>query len=107
MDTARLEWHLLNWARWMRSRGLSNFHVRAKSVGEGFTHYDTDGEYEKSDAWVAENVDAIIRDLKRLERAALECEYLGAAWLEKIDIGLILVVAREGVRMGLNRRGIV
>lgn len=108
MDTDRLLFHLDNWARWMKSRGLSGFHVRAKSVGVGYTHYDTDreSEYEKSDNWHAENTDAVIRDLKRLEQLALQCEYLGAIWTDPLDIGLVLVVAREGVRMGLDKRGI-
>ena len=106
MDSDRLERILLDWAHWMRVRGMSNFRVVARSVGDGFTHYSSDreSEYAKSDAWVSENTDAVIRDLKRLEQQALAAEYLGAAWAEPLDIGLVLVVAREGVRMGLTRR---
>lgn len=103
----RLDWHLQNWRRWMQTGGKTVFHVGGGIGLQGFTHYDTDGEYDKSDTQTAIIVDAVIRGLAQGEQEALASEYLGAAWRRATPLHLVLVVARHGVQMGINRRGLV
>ncbi len=104
----RLDWHLRNWARWMSGGELCRLSVRGGHGLEGFKHYDSEGEYDKSDRDTAIQVDAVIRDLKQMERDALNTEYLGAVWPGKPEgLGIVLVLAREQVQMGINRRGLV
>ncbi len=94
----RLEWHFWNWSRWMRSGGIGL---------HGFTHFDTDSSYDKSDNDTAIMVDAIIRDLKKMERDALNTQYLGAAWNNKPEfLGIVLVLAREQVQNGIRKKGL-
>lgn len=104
----RLDWHLANWARYMRTGELSRLDVRGGHGLEGFKHYDSEGEYNKSDRDTAIQVDAVIRDLKQMERDALHTEYLGAKWPNKPEfLSVVLVLAREQVQRGINRRGLV
>ena len=104
----RLDWHLENWARWQRAGGYAEFHVGASGGLRGFTHYDTESERDKSDAKTADIVDAIIRDLKPMERDALNTEYLGVKWTNtEFALTVALVLAREQVQLGINRRGIL
>lgn len=98
---------LYNWANWMFTGGYADFQVRARSVGEGFKHYDSDGEYHKADVDLARITDAVIRDLKRLEREAIEAEYLRREWRNGVSVHTVLVLAHESVRRGLERRGIL
>lgn len=100
-----LERILYNWANWMFSGGYSGFHVASGSVGEGFKHYDSEGEYRKADVELAKLTDAVIRDLKRLEREAIEAEYLRREWRNAVSVHTVLVPAHESVRRGLERRG--
>ena len=101
----RLEAHLLNWARWMRTGGRAEFHVGAGNGLEGYKHYDTEGERFKSDQLSAVMVDTIIRDLKQMERDALNTEYLGAQWRNTdFAFTVALVLAREQVQIGINRK---
>ncbi|CAB4145083.1 hypothetical protein UFOVP891_29 [uncultured Caudovirales phage] len=102
----RLEALLSNWARWMASGGMKQFHVGGGNGLRGYTHYDTETERDKSDAINGEMVDTIIKTLRPTEKAALETEYCGNKWLYEIPIGLVLVLAREQVRIKINRAGI-
>lgn len=103
----RLEWHLSNWALLIKSGGLSEFKVQGGHGIVGYTHYgDKETEDQKSDYRTAVMVDAIIRGLKQAEQDALATEYLMAAWMHYTDHHLVLLVARHGVQMGINRRGI-
>ena len=104
----RLEWHFYNWARWMRSGGKTQFHVGGGLGLQGFTHFDTESSYDKSDNDTAIMVDAIIRDLKQMERDSLHTEYLGKVWPNKPEIlGMVLVLAREQVQAGIRKRGLI
>lgn len=107
----RVEWHLLNWGRFMRSGTASALGMPSRaSAGIGISHAaDFDQLADNADVIAARAVDAIIgHDLKPLEAKSLKCEYLGEKWLRPdVDMGLILVVAKEGLMRGLNRKGIV
>ena len=100
-----LERILYNWSVWKRSGGMSNFHVEAGSVGEGYTHQDTEGAYIRSDIQMGQIADAVVRDLKLLERDAIHAEYLDCAWPHDMSVNRVLVIAHESVRLGLKRKG--
>jgi hypothetical protein len=107
----RVEWHALNWARYMRTGTASGLGMpRSASGGIGVSHSaDFDQLADAADVVAAKAVDAIIsHDLKPLEAKAMKCEYLGEKWLrDDMDMGLVLVIAKEGLMRGLNRKGIV
>jgi hypothetical protein len=105
----RLEWHLHNWARWMRAGGLTRFRIVGGHGLRGFTHYSHDREAEdaQSDTDTAVRVDAVIRDLSPAEREALQADYLGAVWRCATPLHLVLVLARERVGVGIRRLGIL
>jgi hypothetical protein len=95
---------LYNWSLWKKTGGMGHFHVRAGSVGECFTHYG-ETDYDKHDRQMGQIVDAVVRDLKPIERDAIEHEYLERMWSHSLDIHRVLVIAHEAVRMGLARKG--
>lgn len=109
MSAGRLEGHLRNWTCWMFTGGLGEFKVIGGVGLHGYTHFDGDNEsvYAKMDIATAKATDAAINDLKLLEKAAIHANYLGAKWVSILNIHAVLVIARHGVRMGLERRGIV
>lgn len=101
----RLDFHLSNWAMWMRTGGMTCFHVQGGQNLRGYPqHYDTEVERDKSDQQTAVQVDAVIRGLKALEQAALRCRYLDETWKSPLPIEPVLALAREQVQIGLNRR---
>lgn len=108
-DYDRVDFHLFNWARWMRSGGTAILGIPGRAcAGMGISHSaDFDQLADQSDRVAAKAVDAVIRDLKPLEAKAIRCSYLGEDWTAKEQEGAVLVIAKESVRMGLNRRGIV
>jgi hypothetical protein len=78
------------------------------SGGIGVSHsMDFDQMADNADNTIASWVDSIIRGLGALEQKALRVEYLGEKWTSPTEIELVLVLAREGVRAGLDRKGIV
>lgn len=102
----RLEWHLQNWRRLMESGGYSEFKIGKMGL-VGFTHYgDEETNNSISDYRTARMCDAVVRGLRPMEQDALETNYLGHKWLYPQDLGTVLVLAREGVAMGLRKRGI-
>jgi hypothetical protein len=104
----RVEFHLFNWAKWLRGSGMRLGYPSRASGGIGISHSaDFDQMADNADNTIASWVDAIIRGLGNLEQKALRVEYLGERWTSPTEIGLVLVIAREGVRAGLDRKGIV
>lgn len=105
-----LERILYEWGVWKATGGLAEFHVRSRSIGENFTHYG-ETDYQPHLIFMSRMTDAVINDLKPLERQAIYCEYLKAKsgkeipWTSNLPIGPILVMAHESVRMGLRRKG--
>lgn len=108
MPGDRVEWHLLNWRDWMYSGQYAGLRLPGRASGMGYSHgADVDQLGDIADRTAARAVDAIIRDLKPLEQKALRCEYLAEEWTSPTPHELVLVLAREAVRAGLDRRGIV
>jgi hypothetical protein len=106
----KLERLLYEWSLWKQTGGLGHFHVRSKSIGECFTHYG-ETDYQPHLIFMSQMVDAVIKDLKPMERQAIFCEYLRdrdgneMPWTYDFPLGRILVVAYESIRMGLKKKG--
>ena len=105
----RVEWHLWNWRRWMQTGEFAGLgHSGRASGGIGISHTaDFDQLADQADRTVAKSVDAVIRGLKPLEQKALRCRYLHEEWTSILQQAQIVIVAKESLRLGLNRRGIV
>jgi hypothetical protein len=105
----RVEWHLYNWARFMRTGSYDILGMPGRACGGmGISHSaDFDQLADQADRAAARTCDAVIRDLKPLEQKAIRCAYLGEMWESPLQEGAVLVVAKEAMRIGLNRRGIV
>jgi hypothetical protein len=105
----RVDWHLENWKRYMLTGQYQGLRMPGRAcAGMGISHTaDFDQLADAADLNVARAVDAIIRDLKPLEAKALRCRYLHEQWTSVLSMAAVVVVAMEGVRTGLNRRGIV
>jgi len=108
-NDARVDWHLENWKRYMFTGQYVGLSAPGRaSGGIGISHTaDFDQLADQADRVLARAVDAIIRDLRPLEQKALRCRYLHETWCSPHPLGAVVLVARESVRMGLNRRGIV
>lgn len=102
----RLDDILHNWAQWMRTGGLSCLDTPGKASGIGYSHSQSFDDLlttaQRNEAVI---VDGSMRDLKRLERAVIHWAYLDAAWTEIASPHVVLVVAREALRISMRRRG--
>jgi hypothetical protein len=108
MAPERIEWHLLNWQRWMRHGGMPHFHVRALSLGSGFSSRTSfDDMCDSNDQRLAHATDAVIRDLGVEYRLALESFYLGRRWTLVLMLTPTVDEARVRVGIGLTKQGIV
>lgn len=109
MSDLRLEWHFVNWRAWMRSgcdivRGLPRASVGLYSGGG---RADFDDMADASERRVAVACDAIIEGLCPSQRAAIYHKYLYAVYpFPRGNQAECLERGREGVRTGLERRGI-
>jgi hypothetical protein len=107
----RVLWHLWNWRLHMQPHRMTERNLgapRRASGGIGISHTaDFEQLADNADRVAADWVDAIIQDLSAIEQKALRCEYLSETWLSKTPIHLVLVLAHESVRKGLDKRGIV
>jgi hypothetical protein len=103
----RVEWHLENWGRWMRSgSAVSGFPHRACGCTSWGDAWDDDTVLEASERVSAKAVHAIIEGLALAERLALNCRYLAARYADSRQYIGALATARENVGAGLKRRGI-
>jgi hypothetical protein len=108
MDDQRLEWHLLNWRDYMRSGSVTTGypkHSIGVSTGGGQAHFDDLAD--ASEHRVAISCNAIIEGLPPAQSAAIFSQYLHAVFrFPRGNREECLALAREGVRRGLDRRGI-
>lgn len=109
MDPDRLEFHLENWSRYMRSPGLMIWYKNKASgtVGGGYSQ-TFDELCDGADLACAEAVNAIINgDLTPAESCAVHHEYLEAAYrFPREPIDVVLPRARQKIADGLERKGI-
>lgn len=102
-DADRVEWHLLNWARYMRTGDkLRPLRAMSRITGAG---PNVDDMHDGCDLSAAMQVDAIIRDLSVVEQCALHHTYLDAAYRFR-DYEAALLSAKSKVLDGINRKGL-
>jgi len=71
----RVEWHLENWRRWMRSgQEVDSLPSRSSGVSDGGTSKGFDEMAEAEDRRCAKIVDAILDNLPPVERIAIYIE---------------------------------
>lgn len=104
----RVEWHLENWGRWMRSgRAVSGYPHRAcgcTSWGDG---WDDETKIRAAERSSAQAVNAIIAGLSLNERLAVDHQYLHAVYrFRDLVFGASLASAKDKVGAGLRKRGI-
>lgn len=82
MTDERLDWHLANWADWMRRGGSADQGMPDRSSGlkTGGGSLDFDEMAQASDALMAAAVNAVIEDLPLHEQCAIEHRYLRSVW---------------------------
>lgn len=109
MTEQRLDWHLWNWANWMR-RDAGVVRGYAGRASGGLRGNGTTGAFEEEcyavDLRCARAVDAAIEGLPSPEKVAVYHYNLGALRHGVIGIGDVYDEARERLRKELTRRGI-
>lgn len=106
-DYDRLDWHLDNWARYMRMTGFNKLDPPNRSPIIGISHgADFDQIYEEVTQQTAEAVNACVESLGRAEQGALRAEYLDEEWNYSTPHHVVLALARETLQALMNKRGI-
>jgi hypothetical protein len=101
----RCDWHLANWATWMRVSGLALwFPSRALAIGKSGSS-DFDAMVATADTRCAVAVDAIIDGLPLPERLAVYHIHLAAVWRLRF-LDAYYASAKDHVAEGLTKRGI-
>jgi len=107
----RADWHLGNWAAWMRTGGLASLNVRLFSLEIGYTRSRTfDDMCEDADDTAACATNAVLGDMtngERVLREALEVVYLGHAWHRPLVLTPLVDLGKQRVGKRLERRGFV
>lgn len=104
---SRLEFHLRNWARWMRSGGMAKS-LPGHSVGFVSGNSQTFEDIcEDVDLASAIKMDALIRGLSPVEQCAILNVYLDAVWQFNRELPeVVLARAEAELQRGMDRRGI-
>ena len=108
MTEDRVDWHLANWARWMRDGHVGTGYSSRASGGIGqSSNSDFESMCKNADNRCAFAVQAVIDGLSDAKRCALHHEYLHAVYLLKWPLDVALREARYLVGRDLDRRGIM
>ena len=105
MDDPRLDWHLDNWARFMRVGGLDDLDTKMPSFwSSGASDFDTMAD--NAEAQQAEAFDALVVCLPIDERIAVHHVHLGAVWrMHRQRIEDVYERARLSLSDGMRRKG--
>lgn len=108
MAEARLEWHMDNWRRLMRSDVIvDGYPGRSTRLSSGGGSSTFDELVDAADKRCAEAVDALMESLSMGERIAINHTYLHAVYrLERQSLPELLQAARVKIARGLKARGI-
>jgi len=104
----RLEAHLDNWTRWMKSDVLTDGY-RNRSTGFIAGGYSAEFEdlMDAADIRCAMAVDALIRSLEAPQQAAIHHAYLRAVFrFPRASLENLLERAKAALRLGMDARGI-
>lgn len=104
----RVEWHLHNWARWMRSGShVGAYGAVAVGLSSGGRSEDFDDMADASERRSARIVDTVVYDLPSDERMAICHAYLGAVVRFRRQVmAEVLARAKRAVGRGLAARGV-
>lgn len=106
----RVEWHLENWRRWMRSGTEVDGHQRSSSgMSDGGTSKGFDEMVESEDRRCAKIVDAILDNLPPTERIAIYVHkgIMGRVFkFVRLTYDQALHAGKEALGRELSRRGV-
>lgn len=106
-DISRADWHLENWARYLRGRYVRlGYPPRVPLLSNGGASEDFDSMCEDSDRVSARACDAVIEGLPEIEQRALSTVYLGTVFRFPADPNAIAEATKPAVYRELQRRGI-
>ena len=102
----RIDWHMSNWERYMRSIGLLSLAYSASQGAMGSS--DFEGMCRDSDQVCARAVDALIQDLRPAQQAAVWVEHgLTTVWrFPRLNRAKLYEEAKEEIERGLKARGV-
>ena len=106
----RIDWHLDNWRRWMRSgKEVDGFASRSSGMSDGGTSKGFDEMAESEDRRCAKIVDAILDNLPAPQRIAIYVErgIMGRAFrFERVSYDQALELGKAALGRELARRGV-
>lgn len=103
----RLDWHLDNWAQYMRDGGLEELDCKAADIWSGAFIVTFDEMADNMEQRCAMAFDALVGGLPIDERIAVHHVHLGAVFrLKRQSMDDVYKRARLGLSEGLGRRGI-
>lgn len=103
----RVEWHLDNWRRWMRSGQDVDGYGESTVVSGGGASQHFDDMVEASDRRCAEIVNVIIDDLPMVQQMAIYHQYLARVYrAARHDLMLALTAAKAKIAAQLKSRGV-
>lgn len=106
----RVEWHLDNWRRWMRSGQSVDGHAsRSSGCSDGGTSKGFDEMVEEEDRRCAKVVDAILDNLPPAQRIAIYVErgIMGKVFrFERLPYEKALELGKAALGRELARRGV-
>lgn len=106
----RIEWHLWNWSRWMRSgQEVEGFASRSSGCSDGGTSKSFDEMVEAEDRRCAKAVDAVLDNLPAPQRIAIYVEQgiMGQAFrFERVTYAQALAQGKAALGRELARRGV-
>jgi len=108
LEHPRLDWHLDNWARYMRERDVDELECKNIDIWQaGHSDFDTMADAMERRCAVA--FDSLVSDLPIAERVAVHHMHLDAVWRVNrpgMTIEAVYQQARETLSDGLRRKGI-
>jgi hypothetical protein len=107
VEGTRIEWHLGNWASWMRGAGRPNLWYPSRASGgmgkSGSSDFDS--MVASADSHCAAAVDAIVDGLTPRERCAVHNRHLATVFIVRDEEGAYLA-ALVVIERGLAAKGI-
>ena len=102
----RLDWHLDNWARYMREQDVEELECKIVDIYQsGSADFDTMCDHMERRCAIA--MEALVNDLPLPERIAVHHFHLGAVWrMHRVKIEDVYLRARAGLSVGLRAKGI-
>lgn len=108
MEHPRIDWHLDNWARYMREHDVEELQCKILDVYQS-ANADFDAMCDAMERRCAVAMDALVSDLPLAEKVAVHHKHLSAVWRFNrpgATMESVYQSARENLSEGLRRKGI-